>query len=98
MPCPNSLCRNHRILTSGGRVLQLLTEAQELLATMVLGNTFATAASVAHVIETEAVGDLGVEQTDDMTPRAERARLGLRIWIWLNSRDQMKAPPKNPTS
>ena len=32
---------------AGGRVLQLLTEAQDLLATMVLGNTFAIAAMLA---------------------------------------------------
>ena len=32
---------------AGGRVLQLLTEPQDLLATMVIGNTFATAAMLA---------------------------------------------------
>lgn len=32
---------------AGGRVLHLLTEAQDVLATMVLGNTFATAAMLA---------------------------------------------------
>jgi Mg2+/Co2+ transporter CorB len=32
---------------TGGRVLHLLAEAQDLLATMVLGNTFATAAMLA---------------------------------------------------
>ena len=39
------LAERNRI--AGSRVLQLLTEAQDLLATMVLGNTFATAAMLA---------------------------------------------------
>ena len=34
---------------------------------------------IANVVETDAVGELGVEQADHMTPRAEGSRFGFTV-------------------
>jgi hypothetical protein len=45
---------------------------------------------VTHVVETEAVGELGAEQTDDVAPRTEGAHLifhaGLACQVWRQMR------------
>ena len=45
---------------------------------------------VTDVIEPEAVGELGVEQADDMTPRTERAGLIFHAGLACQSRHQMR--------
>ena len=44
---------------------------------------------VTPVVEAEAVGDLGVEQTDDVAPRAERAALIFDAGFARQTRHQM---------
>jgi hypothetical protein len=44
---------------------------------------------VTHVVEAEAVGDLGIEQADDVAPRAERAALIFHAGFARQTRHQM---------
>ena len=37
------------------------------------------AQGIGNVVETDAVGELGIEQADDMTPRAEGSRFGFTV-------------------
>ncbi|MCO5051255.1 MAG: hypothetical protein M9920_03010 [Verrucomicrobiae bacterium] len=68
--------------------------AQKLLPRRVVvehnGEAGAPSQRATYVVETEAVGDLGVEQADDMTPRAERAAPICHAGFARQTRHQMR--------